>query len=51
LRSVRPWKPNEIKLLGRLPDAKIAQRTGRTLIAVQLKRRLIKLPFVPTPSA
>lgn len=38
-RPARPgWTNKEIRLLGKQPDHEIARRTGRTVLAVQMKR-------------
>lgn len=42
--AVRIWGPEEIELLGRLSDAEVARRTGRTLKAVTMMRRLRESP-------
>jgi hypothetical protein len=33
------WTPDEIALVGALPDEEVAERTGRTLEAIRWKRR------------
>jgi hypothetical protein len=33
------WTPEEVRLLGRLPDGEVAARAGRSLEAVRWKRR------------
>jgi hypothetical protein len=38
------WEPKEIVLLGTMPDADLARRLGRSLNAVCLKRRRMKIP-------
>jgi hypothetical protein len=38
------WKPEEIALLGTLPDDELAQRLGRSHGSVSLKRRRLKIP-------
>jgi hypothetical protein len=49
-RNLRPgyrgdwWKPEDVALLGKLPDEEIAERTGRTALAVSLKRRKLGIP-------
>jgi hypothetical protein len=49
-RHLRPgyhgrwWTDREKKLLGKLPDEEAAQRTGRTVAAVRIKRTLAGLP-------
>ncbi len=35
----RPWTEEELALLGKLPDDKVARRTGRTRGAVTLMRQ------------
>jgi hypothetical protein len=44
-RKEKPWQRGEIALLGKLPDAVLARRTGRTIKGVveERKRRRIKL--------
>ena len=39
-----PWRPEERKLLGTMPDVHLARRLGRSLEAVACKRRELKLP-------
>jgi hypothetical protein len=38
-RAEDGWKPEEVALLGTLPDDELARRPGRSLIAVSTKRR------------
>jgi hypothetical protein len=38
------WKPEEIALLGAMPDEELARRLGRSPTAVSLKRRRLKIP-------
>jgi hypothetical protein len=38
------WGPEELALVGALPDAEVARRTGRTLNAVRVKRKLLGRP-------
>ncbi|MBI1913582.1 MAG: hypothetical protein HYS12_02325 [Planctomycetes bacterium] len=38
------WTAEEVALVGVLPDEEVAQRTGRTLNAVRLKRKLLRRP-------
>jgi hypothetical protein len=38
------WKPEEVALLGTLPDDELARRLGRSLGSVSLKRRRLKIP-------
>jgi hypothetical protein len=38
------WKPEEIALLGTLPDEVLARQLGRSLNSVSLKRRRLKIP-------
>jgi hypothetical protein len=50
-RCVRPfparlWAAEELALLGALPDAEVARRTGRTRNAVALKRHDLGRPAV-----
>ena len=48
-RGTRPpsagpaWAPHEEALLGRMPDEEVARRTGRTLVAVQNRRYLLRI--------
>ncbi len=34
-KAGRPWEPEEVALLGTMPDDEVAQRTGRSLAAVR----------------
>jgi hypothetical protein len=38
------WSPAELRLLGKLPDAEVAARTGRSASAVKAKRWLLGIP-------
>src|SRR5262245_33850281 len=38
------WKPEEVALLGTLPDDELARQLGRSLASVSLKRRRLKIP-------
>ena len=38
------WTPDDIALLGTLPDTEVARRTGRTVNAVRLKREELGIP-------
>jgi hypothetical protein len=38
------WKPEELALLGTLPDAEVAAQIGRTLVAVRCQRTLRGIP-------
>jgi hypothetical protein len=38
------WKPEEIALLGTIPDEELARQLGRSLNSVSLKRRRPKIP-------
>jgi hypothetical protein len=38
------WKPEEVALLGTLPDDEVARRLGRSPNSVSLKRRMLKIP-------
>jgi hypothetical protein len=40
------WTAEELALLGTMPDAEVAARTGRTVEAVRVKRRRAGLPGV-----
>ena len=42
--EVQSWTPAEDALLGKLPDAEVARRTGRTLLAVRMHRYLKGIP-------
>ena len=42
-RPGRPWTPGEDKLLRALPPKEVAERTGRTLTAVYLRRHALGL--------
>jgi hypothetical protein len=37
------WTPEEIALLGTLPDEELARQLGRSLNSVSLKRRRLKI--------
>jgi hypothetical protein len=49
-RGVRPpwlapaWKKAEDRLLGKLPDAEVARRTGRSIVAVRGRRQALRIP-------
>ena len=34
----RAWRPDELEMLGKFPDAEVARRTGRTISAVKFER-------------
>ena len=38
------WTPEDIPLLGTLPDKEVARRTGRTVNGVRLKREELGIP-------
>ena len=38
------WKPEEVALLGTLPDDQLARRLGRSFGSVRQKRRRLKIP-------
>ena len=38
------WTKKEIALLGRMPDKKVALKTGRTVAAVEAKRFALEIP-------
>jgi hypothetical protein len=38
------WSARELALLGQLPDAEVAKRTGRTRNAVTVKRNRLRIP-------
>jgi len=40
----RPWQEHELRLLGTMPDADVAQRIDRHCEAVRDKRNQLKLP-------
>src|SRR5207245_9960113 len=40
-RNGRPWTKDELDLLGKLPDAEVAELTGRTFGTVWQKRRAL----------
>jgi hypothetical protein len=48
-KAGRPWSEEEARLLGKLPDAEVAQRTGRTLVAVRCERRRRSIPAYARP--
>ena len=43
-KAGRPWTDEEAEFLGKLPDAEVAKRTGRTLVAVRCERRRRRIP-------
>jgi hypothetical protein len=49
-RNLRPgyhgprWTAAQLKLLGKLPDAEVARRTGRTVVAVRIRRTRASIP-------
>ena len=43
----RPWTPKEVALLGKLPDPKVARRTGHPLHSVRMKRRALGVVRCP----
>jgi hypothetical protein len=43
-RLERQWKKAELRLLGTLPDAEVAERIGRTTNAVRIQRTRLGLP-------
>ena len=47
----RVWTRDEVALLGALPDAEVARRTGRTANAVTVKRRKLGRPRAGKPSS
>jgi hypothetical protein len=38
------WKKKELKLLGKLPDAEVAEKIGRTTNAVRVRRTMLGIP-------
>jgi len=46
----RAWKAREVRLLGRLPDAEVARRTGRDADAVRVKRQSLGIPNPQSPA-
>ena len=38
------WSPAELRLLGKLPDDEVAERTGRSPNAVRIKRERLGIP-------
>jgi hypothetical protein len=42
--NVRAWTPQEDDLLRTLPAAEVVRRTGRTLVAVYVRRSLLGVP-------
>lgn len=42
--DTRRWTPAELRLLGRLPDAQVAKRIGRTRVAVSHRRIELRIP-------
>lgn len=48
LRAPKFWQRWEIELLlGKVPDAEVARRTGRTRGAIQVKREKLRILYVP----
>ncbi len=45
-RAPHIWKPHELRLLGRLPDAEVAKRIGGTTVMVHKKRLKLKIPLL-----
>lgn len=43
-RCLRPWRADEEKLLGKVPDKEIARQLKGTLQAVQLRRKRLGIP-------
>jgi hypothetical protein len=44
LHKKSPWRPEDLRLLGRLPDTEIARRTGRARATVTEKRHRLGIP-------
>jgi hypothetical protein len=42
--AVRPWTPQEEEVLGKYSDKEAAKHLGRSVMAVYLHRRILKLP-------
>jgi hypothetical protein len=38
------WTADQLSLLGNMPDAQVARRTGRTVSAVRIKRQKLGIP-------
>jgi hypothetical protein len=48
-RTPHHWTSNELRWLGKLPDAEIARRSNRYLSVVRVKRIRLGIPaFVPS---
>jgi hypothetical protein len=47
--KVPDWTPQEIKLLGTVPDRQLAQRLGRTLFSIQNRRLKLGIPPAVNP--
>lgn len=48
----KPWLPEHTDMLGKIPDAELAEKTGHALVTVRIRRRLRGLqpkraPIVP----
>jgi hypothetical protein len=46
---LRPWHPEELRLLGKFTDAEVAARTGHPAGSVKAKRLHLGLPSPPRP--
>lgn len=46
LRAAKFWQQWEIELLGKVPDAEVAKRTGRTRSAIQVKREKLRILYM-----
>jgi hypothetical protein len=48
-RRGAPWTARELRLLGKVPDSKLARRTGRTIKEIVAERvaRRIRVPAGP----
>ena len=42
--AMRRWTPEELKLIGKLPDSEVARKTNRLLSTVRIKRLALGIP-------
>ncbi len=40
----RPWAPEELAMLGKVPDDELARRTGRSANGLSVKRNRLRIP-------
>ncbi len=44
------WSPQELELIGKMPDAVLAHKIGRTFMAVKVRRHKLQIPrYRPPP--